>query len=107
RDAKSLGDDFDVPQGQVALPTLYTADVSPIQVALGSERFLGKAQSVSKLPHSLPELFKNVHTCPWANGKTPWTIDPRSMSQRTISHEGAERWSEPPALEKKDTAVGL
>src|SRR5438105_8522924 len=61
RNAESLGDNLDVPQGNVAPATLDAADVGPVQTALGGEGLLRKPLRLPQLSQMVAEAFCNVH----------------------------------------------
>src|SRR5436190_757215 len=60
RGAECLGDNVDVPQGDVTLPPFNPADVSAIEPGDRSERFLRQALCLTPLAHSNAETRKDV-----------------------------------------------
>lgn len=55
RDAERLGDDLDVPKGQIAFATLNAADVRPVETAAVRERLLRDPEPGPKLAHAPAE----------------------------------------------------
>ena len=78
---EGLGNEVDVPQGQVSFPSFDPTHVGPIQTAFGSERFLGQTFGPSQFSDPLPEAFKDVDCFAHASkGEQQPTFGPRAMS---------------------------
>jgi hypothetical protein len=87
RDAKTLGDNANVLQANVPLPSLNAAHVTAVQTYFMGERFLTPAALAAKLSDAVAEKSFNVHFIHTHEHRTLTPILPRVISTRPIGFE--------------------